>query len=121
MRGRVVVLAVAGATAVAMASIAVPVGPVRAATAWTIVPSANAGGTGSNALTSISCPSTTNCIAVGTLTQTDGVTPIALQWDGSVWTQLVTQMPPRATSAFFTSVSCPSATFCMAVGRFIDP
>jgi hypothetical protein len=63
--------------------------------------------------TSISCPTNRACteVEVG-----DGKV-FGARWDGNRWfTELAQQTPPYGDS----SVSCPSATFCTAVG-YDDP
>ena len=54
------------------------------------------------ALTGVSCPTATACIAVGD--------HFVETWDGSSWT-----LQPLPLAA--NGVSCPSTTFCMAVGK----
>jgi hypothetical protein len=84
---------------------------------WTrlIVP-VPAGATGS-LFYGISCASTVGCLAVGAYsTETNGgffpAGALAEWWDGHTWT-LLTQ---PAGSVELTSVSCPGATSCVAVG-----
>ena len=59
----------------------------------------------SSGLSSVSCPTTRFCAAVGS--------DEALTYDGSSWSS------PRTISGQFefTSVSCPTASFCAAVGQ----
>jgi len=45
---------------------------------------------------------------------------LAERWNGASWTVQGTQNPAGSTSAILQGVSCPSATSCMAVGRFFD-
>ena len=63
-----------------------------------------------NLANSISCPSSTFCMAVGTI---NGPVPVAMSWNGTSWT---TEEPLSPTGVTLDSVSCPSTTFCMAVG-----
>jgi hypothetical protein len=73
-------------------------------------------------LRSISCPTTTFCMAV------DDYGNNALMWNGTAWTVPISIDPGGATVEF-TSVSCgscSSASFCAAgicntVGRYVDP
>jgi hypothetical protein len=72
-------------------------------------------------LQSVSCPSSTACIAVGTAGTYSGSAlasaPLAEQWNGSSWTALTVPDPfPSGNLAELNSVSCTSATSCMAVG-----
>ena len=60
---------------------------------------ANGGG-----LTSVSCPSSSFCVAVGG--------GDALTWNGTSWSQPV---PIDPNGYGHTSVSCPSSSFCVAV------
>jgi hypothetical protein len=72
----------------------------------------------------VSCPSTTLCVTVGadTVSYASGVglSPVIEAWNGSGWVLMNTKRV--GTTAFtpqveFLSVSCPSSTFCMAVGE----
>jgi hypothetical protein len=65
-------------------------------------------------LDAVSCPSTTDCIAVGdsfTANNTDG---LAEGWNGSTWS--VQSIPNPASGGAYTAVSCPSTSWCMATG-----
>jgi hypothetical protein len=59
----------------------------------------------SGALDGVSCPSSTDCIAVGQQGLAD-------KWDGTSWT--VESTPLKTAS--LVAVSCPTTTYCMAVG-----
>jgi hypothetical protein len=65
---------------------------------------------------SVSCLSATNCTAVGDAMNAARTTDATLaeHWDGTAWT-VETSPSPEKFSAL-TSVSCTSATFCVAVG-----
>ncbi len=71
----------------------------------------------------VSCPSTTDCIAVGSfddisLSQFE---TLADRWNGHSWTVLAT--PPTGsagTAEWLSAVSCPTTTSCIAVGG-LDP
>jgi hypothetical protein len=77
---------------------------------WTVtVLSAN------NNLDSVSCPSATACMALGS----NGSQPFAEEWNGNTWTQLTMPSPPGVDPAYgfrLREVSCTSISFCMAVG-----
>jgi hypothetical protein len=65
-------------------------------------------------LYSVSCPSSTSCVAVGGDYAAPGeAQPLAELWSDGSW--LVQSMPP-ATDSELNSVSCPTTQFCMAVG-----
>lgn len=79
----------------------------------------------------VSCPAATACIAVGSEdlfnNAGDGVL-LAERWNGTHWSIALRLNPARATHeascrntyacATLNDVSCPTATFCMAVGSF---
>ena len=72
----------------------------------------------------VSCPSATNCVAVGSLETTAGRSiALAERWDGSSWQ--VTPIPTpgrRSRSSELTAVSGTSPTACTAVGDYgMDP
>jgi hypothetical protein len=64
----------------------------------------------STTLFSVSCVTTSFCVAVGQVT---GPEPIVEQWNGSAWSVATTSLG-EATG--FLGVSCTSVTFCEAVG-----
>ena len=67
-----------------------------------------------NALESVSCPSTTACMAVGIEWDalTFGDKPFAESWNGTSWT--ATKTPPADFA--LTSVSCTASNACSAIG-----
>jgi hypothetical protein len=71
-------------------------------------------------LESVSCPVTTTCIAVGAggpAASPLATAPLAEQWTGGTWTALTVPDPgPSGDLVELNSVSCISATNCMAVG-----
>jgi hypothetical protein len=62
-------------------------------------------------LTSVSCTTTTFCMAVGSGSSGD----VALMWDGASWSL---PMPLKSSSLGLGSISCPTTRFCMAVGGY---
>jgi hypothetical protein len=68
-------------------------------------------------LDAVSCPTSTTCIAVGGTEPAEGFppayTPLAERWDGTGWSRLPV---PSGVSGTWTSVSCVSATHCVALG-----
>lgn len=66
--------------------------------------------------TSVSCQSATNCTAVGDAMNAASTTDATLaeHWDGTAWTVETSPSPGKFSA--LTSVSCTSATFCVAVG-----
>lgn len=60
-------------------------------------------------LYSVSCPSVSFCVAVGSTGP--GVAGSALMWNGTSWSPAATQLFAQDT---YNHVSCPSPTFCVA-------
>lgn len=86
---------------------------------WSFVSSPNPTqqGSGADWLVSVSCPLTTECMAVGSAADATGQgVPLAERWDGATWTVETTPSIPRSTRALFQGVSCPTTTLCVAVG-----
>jgi len=68
-------------------------------------------------LSSVSCLSATNCLAVGGHETISGTgAPIADAWNGKSWTPVKVTAPAHAMLSEFTGVSCATATFCAATG-----
>ena len=85
-------------------------------TAWTIVPSPNTAAY-SSALYGVTCPSASQCWAVGYYSQAaySGGQTLIEQWDGTAW---ATFPSPNDAASFngLNAVTCPSASQCWAVG-----
>jgi hypothetical protein len=67
-------------------------------------------------LSSVSCPSTNSCLAVGTWLGESDYATAAVSWNGETWKVL-----PQTSGAAFTGVSCSSAAHCTVVGDTVDP
>jgi hypothetical protein len=68
-------------------------------------------------LGSVSCVTSTSCVAVGIEVDADGTyRGLAETFDGGSWTAT---RPDAPTPGFFHSVSCSSPTACIAVGQRI--
>ena len=94
-------------------------------TNWTVVPSPDPAGTTVTDFTGVSCASATSCTAVG-LYDTSGhrphELPLAEHWDGTSWTVTHVPLPDGITAGGLDGgVSCPSATYCIAVGSTATP
>ncbi len=75
------------------------------------------------ALTALSCPSLTTCVAVGGGTPARGCGPctgfvMTTTDGGATWT---VQVPPPAMSAGFSAVWCASTSACVADGSSLSP
>jgi hypothetical protein len=85
---------------------------------WSVTPSPNPAGIGVEAgLAGVSCTSPRTCIAVGSADTGDITSSSALieAWNGTRWS-IVPSHPTRNAATLLYSVSCPSATMCMATG-----
>ena len=79
-------------------------------------------------LTSVSCPSSTSCAAVGEYDDTSGqVFPLMDTLSGGGWSAAPGTLPSNAGDdtdghqyGALHSVSCPAPTNCVAVGEFLD-
>jgi hypothetical protein len=88
--------------------------------AWSVAAGPNPAGPSSKALVDVACPTTTDCVAVGAYSPS-GPRPFSEQWDGTSWSVIATAAPPapqNSDGAALQSVSCSSATECVAVGKY---
>lgn len=89
---------------------------------WRRVPSPDAG-EGGSILTSIACPAANDCTAVGSykrsvfgaqMSKAPPAYPLIEHYDGRAWA--LVDAPTIAPNTTLASVSCPSSTYCVAVG-----
>jgi hypothetical protein len=110
------ILAIAAATAPALAAGHHPA-KHKPTLKLSIVASPGLPGAASNAFNSVSCASSSSCFAVGNSTTGSGLTavdsPLIDHWDGHRWWPLAT---PSAPNSFLNAISCPTTSFCLAVG-----
>jgi hypothetical protein len=84
---------------------------------WAVVPTLSLGGPHSDdVLWSVSCASSTDCSAVGSV---NGV-PMAEQWDGAAWSLVRVPLPADSRDASLNSVSCGGPSDCTAVGSMLE-
>jgi len=85
--------------------------------AWSIAPSPDPG-PADNTLNSVSCVSTSSCVAVGEAANTVGTEQTLVEgWDGFAWTVLAS--PDSGTGAnALVGVSCFTSAACTAVGSW---
>jgi hypothetical protein len=89
-------------------------------TTWTSVAPKAPKGAVTATLLGLSCPSATDCIAVGTSGSDTAEFALADAWNGKTWTRMSVQPPASAKDdADLIGVSCTAAKSCVAVG-FID-
>ncbi|MGB7052165.1 MAG: hypothetical protein WBG41_11395 [Acidimicrobiales bacterium] len=84
---------------------------------WSIDTTPNVDGAIQTFLTSVACPSTTQCVAVGYSLSSAGTIPIVEQWNGSSWTLLNPPVPTGSADNELTGISCPTSSACFATGR----
>lgn len=94
------------------------VSAVWGGSSWHLTPNA----AGKFVVVDVSCATRVSCIAVGNFTNPTTHFLFAERWDGVHWSLTRDPVTPQADepfdSASFTSVSCPDAAFCLAVGNF---
>jgi len=82
--------------------------------AWTPTEPSAPGGGPETHLIDVSCRSARNCVAVGLADNGTGVRGIVEKWNGAKWARV--SVPEPADFSDLSSVSCPAAKFCVAVG-----
>ncbi len=83
---------------------------------WTMTATPSPGRKSS--LESVSCPSANSCVAVGSFSaQTSGDRTLVERWDGSAWS-IVSSPGHGSDPSSLQSVSCTSASTCLAVGSY---
>jgi hypothetical protein len=82
---------------------------------WSIVSSPNASHDRSNILNSITCPSASQCWAVGAYADGTSAPSLILQWNGVIWS-IVPDPISMPHAAFLNGVACVSNSSCRAVG-----
>src|SRR4029077_16069801 len=89
-------------------------------TSWSIVASPNPAGADLAQLLAVTCPTASNCNAVGLVFSfSAGITPLAEHWNGTSWKVVPSDSPPGAFLAELIDVSCASPTNCTAVGGYV--
>jgi hypothetical protein len=72
-------------------------------------------------LYAVSCPSATDCTAVGDyLDRSGSYRPLAERWNGTSWAVQPTPALPHGAQGRLFGVSCPRASTCLAVGQSVD-
>jgi hypothetical protein len=87
--------------------------------AWKYEPTPNPAGTSLAELVGVSCSSVTTCVAVGEVdTKSKPQLMLAEGWNGKKWVLEPTPEPTGVVVSSLASVSCSSATSCVAVGEY---
>jgi hypothetical protein len=89
-------------------------------TAWSVVPTPSPA-RALNDLSGVSCTTADSCTAAGSSWAGSGSTKTLIEsWDGPAWTIVPSPSPGgQGTAHYLNSVSCATATTCMATG-FLD-
>jgi hypothetical protein len=74
----------------------------------------------SSELYSVSCTSTTHCLAVGSYTESDIGYPLTERWNGTAWSIVTPQNTVSSESIQLEGISCTGATHCLAVGNYYN-
>jgi hypothetical protein len=86
---------------------------------WSIQPTPNPAGASSSSLDAVSCSSSATCTAVGTFESATGrELPLIERWNNTRWSLQSSAVPAGAFGTNLFGVSCPSASVCVAVGRY---
>jgi hypothetical protein len=91
-------------------------------TKWLMSTSQNPGAYATR-LESVSCPSISSCIAIGSYKETKSQVekPLAESWNGTEWSTVSVPSPTEATQATnLQGISCTSASACTAVGSYLN-
>ena len=67
-------------------------------------------------LLSVSCVNETFCVAVGAVRDNGTAQPLIVAWDGEAWESVPVPLVDASVDTILESVSCVSASFCVAVG-----
>jgi hypothetical protein len=107
------------ATVPAASAAPAPAGRATATTtAWRIQPTPNPRTLKQGRLNAVSCSSPHACTAVGVFDNVPGTGTLAERWDGTSWSIQGSANPAGALTSVLFGVSCPAATFCVAVGNY---
>jgi hypothetical protein len=87
-------------------------------TLWTDVNVPSTGISDVNRLLSVSCTSTTSCMAVGRFRESSLSQTLTLAWDGVRWAIISSPNSDLRQNNVLNSVSCVATNYCIAVGNF---
>jgi hypothetical protein len=87
---------------------------------WSHVSSYNTSNTQDNVLNSVSCTSTTFCMAAGRYLNGTADQTLIETWNGSSWTQVGSYNSSSTQDNSLSGVSCASTSFCMAAGFYFN-
>ena len=85
--------------------------------AWSLTPSPDVPGTQTNSLSGVSCPTQSECTAVGYDVDASGSEQTLVEaWNGSSWVVVSSPDTTSTSSNALNGVSCTSVSACTAVG-----
>ena len=88
---------------------------------WSVQPTPNPAGAKNSYLRGVSCASGKACMAVGSYTDSAGISvALAEHWAGKKWSLQPTAQPAGAHGSNLWGVSCLSAKACTATGSYDD-
>jgi hypothetical protein len=89
--------------------------------AWTSESFAAPAGALASALSSVSCPTSADCTAVGSYSNAaSSDLPLVEAWNGTAWTIQSAPAPTHVTSSSLGAVSCSSTSSCLATGNSVS-
>jgi hypothetical protein len=88
---------------------------------WNLTKWGGPSGTTTAVLDGISCVSRSSCVAVGELATAKASVAAALTWNGTKWAVTKVPGPGTGKASLFSSVSCPAAGNCTAIGQTGKP
>ena len=87
-------------------------------TSWNIVASPNTSTTENNYLNSVSCTSTSFCMAAGYTAGGGYPQTLVEEWNGTSWSIVTSANTSTTQNDYLVGVSCTSTSFCMAAGFY---
>ncbi|MGN6872784.1 MAG: hypothetical protein ACTHMY_30710 [Solirubrobacteraceae bacterium] len=103
---------------VMVALVAAVLAPAALASGWSLQTVPNEPFTTGNFLDGVSCSATNNCFAVGGEKSGGQPSFLVQHYNGSNWAVQTFAGPAGVTFSQLTGVSCPTNSFCMAVGSY---
>ena len=90
-------------------------------TSWSLVTSPNTSSTQHNQLTSVACPSATQCWGVGSYINGGGYNQTLIEsWNGSSWVVVISPNTSSTQNNVLNGVSCGSTSDCWAAGHYLN-
>jgi hypothetical protein len=88
---------------------------------WSIATTPNTLATEPNNLSGVTCKNPSWCIAVGSSVSAGATANLTLieQWNGATWSIVPSPAPAPNQDEFLSGVTCPSESFCVAVGYLL--